>query len=342
MATLPSVTFECEVITPMFLGGADQQPELRPASIRGALRYWLRAALGGVIGDNDLATLRRLEAEVFGETERGSLVIVRLHGALQPMINFDLDRDNQGKQLRSGHNYLYYSTRLGQNRRVPFDVAWPSLVLTLATKHGVEKAQDVLQKAAAAVWLLMHLGGMGTRARRCAGSVQVVKGSYPGMPEFVDNAQTPYQLRSHLEAGLRQICGAMGAWMPPSKQFDVLHPDVCRVWVIAGKEPWHGWKDAVNAIGNWMQSFRARQGANRNIVNSIFGIPIRHGPDYDLQRRASPLHLRVTRLANKQHVGVATLFKSDFKDDTHEVGGGYALIEQFVQSFLTCLEVNYR
>jgi len=35
-------SFECEVITPMFLGGADQQPELRPASVRGALRYCAR------------------------------------------------------------------------------------------------------------------------------------------------------------------------------------------------------------------------------------------------------------------------------------------------------------
>jgi hypothetical protein len=91
-----------------------------------------------------------------------------------------------------------------------------------------------------------------------------------------------------------------------------------------------------------MQTFRAGQGANRNTVNSIFGIPILHGPNYQLQRRSSPLHLRVTKLTNGQHVGVATLFKSDFKDNTHEVGGGYALIEQFVQSFPTSLEVNYR
>ncbi len=41
-----------ETITPLFLTGADPrgEPELRAASIRGALRFWLLALLGGVIG----------------------------------------------------------------------------------------------------------------------------------------------------------------------------------------------------------------------------------------------------------------------------------------------------
>ncbi|MFH0988531.1 MAG: type III-B CRISPR module RAMP protein Cmr1 [bacterium] len=40
------VTFKCEVITPMFLGGADpDKPELRPPSIRGAMRWWFRTMI---------------------------------------------------------------------------------------------------------------------------------------------------------------------------------------------------------------------------------------------------------------------------------------------------------
>jgi CRISPR-associated protein Cmr1 len=35
------------VVSPMFLNGSDtRQPELRAASVRGQLRYWLRAYLG--------------------------------------------------------------------------------------------------------------------------------------------------------------------------------------------------------------------------------------------------------------------------------------------------------
>jgi CRISPR type III-B/RAMP module RAMP protein Cmr1 len=123
MSELMKVEFRLETVTPLFLGGADQQPELRPASVRGALRYWLRTALGGVIGDNNLNELRCLEADVFGETERGSRVVVRLQGMPNTMTNYDLDRNQHGQQLPNGHNYFYYSTRLARTGvfRSPLD-----------------------------------------------------------------------------------------------------------------------------------------------------------------------------------------------------------------------------
>src|SRR6266850_4461239 len=80
------LTVTLETVTPLFLGGAEAQdrnrsPELRPPAFRGALRYWLRAALGGVIGDNNLDGLHRLESAVFGSTECGSPIHVRLRSA---------------------------------------------------------------------------------------------------------------------------------------------------------------------------------------------------------------------------------------------------------------------
>jgi len=37
---------DCEILTPMFLGGADQNAELRAAPFKGLLRYWWRIACG--------------------------------------------------------------------------------------------------------------------------------------------------------------------------------------------------------------------------------------------------------------------------------------------------------
>jgi CRISPR type III-B/RAMP module RAMP protein Cmr1 len=39
---MKEVELTLETVTPLFLGGAEQQPELRPASVRGALRYCAR------------------------------------------------------------------------------------------------------------------------------------------------------------------------------------------------------------------------------------------------------------------------------------------------------------
>ncbi|MCD6363255.1 MAG: type III-B CRISPR module RAMP protein Cmr1, partial [Synergistetes bacterium] len=45
------VSLEVETVTPLFIAGADQRnignEGLRPPSLRGLLRWWFRAALGG-------------------------------------------------------------------------------------------------------------------------------------------------------------------------------------------------------------------------------------------------------------------------------------------------------
>lgn len=342
------VELTLETVTPLFLGGVtqqSQQSELRPASFRGALRYWYRALAGGVVG-NDLNALRLAESQVFGNTEGSSPVTLRLRGAMRIMSAFDLDKDNRGNQLRNGHNYLFYSTRLGDNRRVPFappqSLSQAGVTLTLSTRLGAYQGDIAVQHACAAAWLLTHLGGLGMRSRRCGGSLQVLQGSSSGLPDFAVTAQNAVELQRLLESGLLQIRTLAGTPRVPSLDYDVIHPDVCRMWVITGKAPWGTWKEAVEAVGTTMQTFRATQGTNRNQLNSIFGVPILHGPNHGLQRRASPLWLRVTKLASGEHVGVATLFQANFRAGRHEVGGGYALIEQLIQQFPTRLEVTYQ
>lgn len=76
---MQTITFECEVITPMFLAGADgTTPELRAPSIKGALRFWWRAMNGHL----PLAELQKRETEIFGGTSvdsrQRSKVIIRV------------------------------------------------------------------------------------------------------------------------------------------------------------------------------------------------------------------------------------------------------------------------
>jgi CRISPR-associated protein Cmr1 len=64
---------KCKVITPLFVGGANQQAELRTQSINGLLRWWFRVA-GGSIED---------EKRIFGwagETSNQGLVRVKIEG----------------------------------------------------------------------------------------------------------------------------------------------------------------------------------------------------------------------------------------------------------------------
>ena len=81
MGQLGSIDIGLEALTPLWIGGAWYQPELRAPSFRGIMRFWLRALLGGVM--EDLSEVRAGEAAVFGLAGRASVVAVRATGAVR-------------------------------------------------------------------------------------------------------------------------------------------------------------------------------------------------------------------------------------------------------------------
>jgi len=67
-----------ELITPAFLAGADQEAddcELRPATLRGLLRWWWRAMHAGFV---DVDQLRRMETTIWGDAQTGGAVRIEV------------------------------------------------------------------------------------------------------------------------------------------------------------------------------------------------------------------------------------------------------------------------
>ena len=86
-SNMKKIIFNCETITPMFISGADGvTPELRPPSIKGALRFWWRAMNGG-----DWKTLKPQEDEIFGSTEKRSKLLISI---LPPFPKFSKNGEN--------------------------------------------------------------------------------------------------------------------------------------------------------------------------------------------------------------------------------------------------------
>ena len=104
MGEVHSIRVTLETVTPLFLGGAEPrgEPELRAPSFRGAMRYWLRAALGGVIGDTNLGGLHQLERIVFGSPDFGSPINTRLAPvSIKTQKAFILPHKKKGSRKRS-------------------------------------------------------------------------------------------------------------------------------------------------------------------------------------------------------------------------------------------------
>lgn len=159
---MKTITFTCQTISPMFLSGADgKTPELRPPSLKGVMRFWWRA----IHGHLSLKDLKEKEGKIFGDTSKRSQVILRCQSSpLATETNLPVPHKDFMKQ-RSYAVGQVFSVTLGLTRETKdFD----------------------LNKLSAVFELACMLGGLGKRARRGMGSVQMIDYEKQG------EGKTPY------------------------------------------------------------------------------------------------------------------------------------------------------
>lgn len=358
--------FKMELITPLFLGGAQPRPtedsrdaphewaDLRVPSIRGALRYWLRAAFGGTRNGQNFAKLLEEESSVFGNTSRGSAVVVKakwLNEAPEPVafnsasFEGNVDLQIERKSRASGRNYLLWSmNRFGRDQPRQYFDTGNQIEIVLALRPVSHPDFTRLRKAAAAFWLFANLGGLGSRSRRCAGSLGFLEDyKIEGLPDF-GLANDPADLAKKLADGVAKASKIFG---DPFDQFsttqqtafDILHPTTCKIYVLHGQSAWQSWQEAMEYVGAYFSNFRYKRPPDdpnvrewivnhqpmqqaQTVERSVFGLPLpfRYGQGRDTphdvvigvehERRASPLHLCITKLQSGEHVGVAIWFNA--------------------------------
>ncbi len=387
-ATQP-VRIPLVTVTPLFLAGAEPRgaPELRAPSVRGALRFWLRALAGGCYGTDGegLKRVRELEARVFGDSGGkdgfgASKVVVTLDGSSvepQEWRPIRQSRERRGdREPGAGINYLYWSMgeqrargeQLASKRYFPPDSRFE---LTLTTRRGTEPslAREALYHTVRATWLLVHLGGLGARARRTAGSLAAelaLRRDQDGTVRRVRirHLDLPFQLSPvpadaarELGEGLSLARRRLGVGRSVNRQrpaFEVLDPGWCKIWVFGAWQGRDAWMEAVDTVGSWLREIRGRLSTNERIV---FGMPlvipqqrttIEPPPPYaKVERRMSPLWLTLTRTIDGSLLGVATLFMSRLLDARQEVPTErqlerhYEHIAGCVASLPNAVEVRY-
>ena len=261
-----NITFKCRIVTPLFMGGADSKtPELRPPSIKGALRFWWRAIHGGM----PLADLKQREAEIFGDTHAGrsqfSLQIRNTDTKKKSNTPLVLDR-----RIYTGINYLFYSA-MSVNKLRYYEPEC-TFELNLCFKNMQDSAQDDVLKALTA---LMLFGAIGTRARRGAGGIQIIG------RKLGQNINTEGFLSA---LSLKQIQDVTALKTHYEKVKFFLNPTPNRCYSTLGGvrlylfSPKNTWEDALESIGKPFQAFRADH---------------QHELKASIQRRASPLLFKV-------------------------------------------------
>jgi CRISPR-associated protein Cmr1 len=375
---MQEVTFTLQTITPLFLAGNDQQEieipfkyrrenpysqevkfaweykaELRPPSFRGSMRYWQRAIVGGIVGTDDdgLAYVIKAEQDIFGATDRGSAVSIRISDVSRPPQKFTENTGIMvdGEYQATGKGYLFWSmSRSGKGIKYkPHRWYFPPDTTFKITLASHDQDPTKFNQAIASFWLLTSLGGVGSRSRRCAGSLM----AKPLQPLTGDISNLPFkeptninELKVHLQNGIqivRSLYPSLPQRPPREATFDVLSASTCKIWILSSNEkdrPWSSYEEAMTNIGEKLQAYRKTIKPPER--RAVFGLPLiirdlvdrRLKRELEGHRQASPLLLRITKLQN-EYVCVAVLFKTQVQDIPLIPPQNYSLIEKWMSMF---------
>jgi len=181
-----AVEFQCEVVTPMFLGGANQEAEWRAAPFKAMLRYWWRVTKHGVAVQTALATEEgRLFGRAGDKDDSGkSLVGVFVQSNVNAVKDnlpecpvlvhpecIDLQKNPTGEVKP-----LLYLAGMGlskPNLQVTRSYFPSGAKFALAVDYPSSIAKDVDQTLA----LVQAFGSVGGRSRNGWGSFQIVNPS---------------------------------------------------------------------------------------------------------------------------------------------------------------------
>ncbi len=208
---------EVELVTPAFLAGAEPFGEnarfgcdMRPATVRGLMRWWWRTLHAGFLS---VKQLRELESAIFGDTKAAGALQLRVTAAHAPTGQaqlFDFKDWSPGKdgrpprratkprpdfrkqfqllptpnpQTTQGLFYAAYGMddapgndatkrRYFRHPGQRWTIELIARPARLPNSEDRLTADDVLQHAQAALWLWTHYGGIGSKSRKGFGSLQ--------------------------------------------------------------------------------------------------------------------------------------------------------------------------
>jgi CRISPR-associated protein Cmr6 len=191
------------LVTPAFFAGANQYGpdapdgcDLRPATLRGQLRWWWRTMHAGFL---DAKQLSNLEAAIWGDTKAAGAVRVAIENAagivaeeynfrdpnpkkrFQPQQEFKREHALGDPPRKTSQGLFYASYGMDDAKDRPRrHVLHPGarwnirLSAKPCERDGFRlTADEVLVQAGAALWLLCHFGACGSKARKGFGSLSL-------------------------------------------------------------------------------------------------------------------------------------------------------------------------
>jgi CRISPR-associated protein Cmr6 len=320
----PACDVAVELLTPAFLAGASQNQsdcDLRPATLRGLLRWWWRTMHAGHLSRADLL---RLESAIWGDTKAGGAVrlTVERKNSRSP-VRYDFKsgygpktefkkanelQDSPDRKTSQGLFYLSYGMDDAGRKRwyAPPESAWTISLSARETKKNLLIPADlILEQAKSALWLLCHYGGMGAKCRKGFGSLRIQAG-LAGIT-LGSLKKTAADLRKH-------------TGLPIAVLNEPKSPSIDIAIMQSVPTPWSNYWYALDQLGFVVQTFAKRY--KHNVEKRALGLPRKigapmtgnfHAPKGN--RHASPVHFHFKRSADGKLILEIIAFPSAYLPD---------------------------
>jgi len=305
---MESITFNCKVITPMFLAGADgRTPELRAPSVKGAMRFWWRAMNGHLVekkdGKWDYSKLKEEEGKIFGDTKRRSSFSIVVE-EVSSMEEFEFNTEFSPEIQYFQYSLVHHNDRKGIKPGFRFDINISAF------------NREALKEAAYLLWVLSHYGGLGTRARRGAGGFSIKheydKDRINGL-EFLDETPLSIGLPKASKNGNAQDYSSISSGTsgfihgPGFSTWEEAIKDIAKrmMQVRDGKTV-----QRIKRLPRGQSAFKQKDLDKK----AAFGLPINvfgggmvnlenknENGDYKEARRASPVYISITKIERAYH-----------------------------------------
>lgn len=299
---------KCKIITPLFMGGASQQAELRTQSFNGLLRWWFRVA-GGSIND---------EKRIFGwagKTSNQGLcrIFIKDFDKLKKKL-FSKEFDNSGRVRQDkGINYLGFSLdqrfKKDDKNKIQREYLERNQQFEIKISFHPKANDDDIKKFFSSLWLAFNLGNFGSRARRGFGSIKIenIKENEKDITNdcfglsFVPSGD----LKNWVKTNLDRIKNILN----PSQRSNI--PYVFDNFEIYLFDEDKDWKNLLNKAGMAYRDFRRNESLDDRIV---FGLPIVSVSRYRNLRRASPLIFKVIEINKNNYALLFIIMKPNDKN----------------------------
>lgn len=304
--------YKCEVITPMFLSGADtSKAEIRSASVKGALRFWWRALynykrFSGDDSADELAYMQDMENKIFGDTDNKSRVRI-LVDPISIVTNKDaFSHEYKGEEYSiNGKNfkgdilkYLALGCATPKDKR---DFIEPSstfkiiLEAPLTMKFGKGKKIieiELFNELKKTMKAFSLFGGLGSKSRNGFGSIKISEKDKISK-EIMNNSIAEF---THINK---------------------------RIKVFRTIKKYQTWQDALSIIGLVYKSARDKLEVGER---AKIALPIIAGKNTYDGRQPKPLFLRVTKSDKNEFSGRINCIPI-YTDQQH-----LAVYEKFINS----------